>query len=233
MMLCDDDASLVDPASVSFWDACLYGGVQAFGETKTSNVLSQPIDSLLDYARTERVTRTNNPYGDVYYTETDALSVSGKTLLDFGCGSGIDSLHFAERGALVTCCDIVPANVLLTSRLLLPYNARSVLIRDYDELRYLTPFDVVYSHGCLHHVPTEGLRILTRNLGVLVKPTGFLVLLVYTPLYYPSIDRVTEGPFTCGYSLGDLVALFGDNFRVLSYRVLNHETYAWTVFTKI
>ena len=39
----------------------------------------------------------------------DDLFPSGSSLLDLGCGTGDDAIHFAQRGIAVTAIDIAPA----------------------------------------------------------------------------------------------------------------------------
>ena len=82
--------------------------------------------------------------------------VSGKRLLDIGCGLGLSSITFAEFGARVTFVDLVPDNVAVVRRLceLKGLDAEyQVLdsIGDSDKLG--DGFEIVTALGSLIHSP--------------------------------------------------------------------------------
>lgn len=226
------------PESIQHWDDCLYGGIPVFGTNKTSDVVDVDASRLRALARSEHRLRSCSPHGDNYYRELDALPVSGWSVLELGCGAGVDSLYFADRGAFVTACDIVPSNVVVTRKVLEPYDARVVLLRTYDDLVNLGTFDMVYSHGCLHHIPDVSASGVVERLCQVLRPDGVALVMVYTKYFYPSVNYHAsfghpEGPFSRGYSENELCELFGSTMMLVSYRVVNIGTFSWALFRKL
>ena len=100
-------------------------------------------------------------------------SVSGKEVLDYGCGQGEESTYLALMGARVTAIDISPVGIELT-RKRAEHNGvgdrvRALVMRgDPTEFSPAT-FDVVHGFGILHHV---GLDLGLAEARRLLKPGG-------------------------------------------------------------
>jgi SAM-dependent methyltransferase len=104
----------------------------------------------------------------------------GKTLLDYGCGMGEESVYFAKLGAKVTAIDISDVGVA-TLRRRAEYNQIAIDAREMrcDQTTFAaSSFDVVHGLGILHHVGIEhGLREVWRilrpgGIGVFLEPLG-------------------------------------------------------------
>jgi ubiquinone/menaquinone biosynthesis C-methylase UbiE len=87
----------------------------------------------------------------------DALFSPGSRLLDLGCGTGDDAIHFAERGIQVTSIDISPGMI---AQLLLKAEAAGVQgrivahIADLETFQPETEFNGLFSNfGALNCVP--------------------------------------------------------------------------------
>ena len=103
----------------------------------------------------------------------------GKKILEIGCGAGIDLMQFARAGAQVSARDLTENAVDLATRNLAREgysgdirqgNAEALDVADET-------FDVVYSHGVLHHtVDTE--KSIAEVHRVL-KPGGEAVIMLY------------------------------------------------------
>ena len=76
-------------------------------------------------------------------------------LLEVGCGMGTDLLQFARGGAKVTGIDLTPRSIEISRRHFEVYGQRGdFAISDCEKLPFKSEsFDVVYSHGVLHHTP--------------------------------------------------------------------------------
>jgi 2-polyprenyl-3-methyl-5-hydroxy-6-metoxy-1,4-benzoquinol methylase len=111
-------------------------------------------------------------------------SLSGKTFLDIGSGSGLCSLAARRLGAAVMSFDFDSQSVACTEELRRRYRPGdgswrieqgSVLDERY--LARLGQFDVVYSWGVLHH--TGAMWEAMENIKPLVKPGGRLFIAIY------------------------------------------------------
>lgn len=113
----------------------------------------------------------------------DSEALSGKRVLDLGCGSGIHSVAAAVLGAEeVVGIDIDPASVetarAVQSRLLPGRTVRFEVgsVFDLDPIDSGT-YDIVYSWGVLHH--TGDLHRALERAASLVAPGGVLVIALY------------------------------------------------------
>ena len=110
--------------------------------------------------------------------------LEGATFLDVGCGSGIHSLAALRAGAAsMVSFDVDPDSVATTRRVRETFEASprweviegSVL--DERFVTSLTPADVVYSWGVLHH--TGNMRQAIANACALVADNGHFVCSIY------------------------------------------------------
>jgi SAM-dependent methyltransferase len=111
-------------------------------------------------------------------------SLTGKTFLDIGSGSGIFSLAARRLGARVTSFDLDRQSVRCTEELrrrYFPADDHWQVLRgsalDPAFLRSLGPFDMVYSWGVLHH--TGDMWTAIANVSASVAPRGQLYIAIY------------------------------------------------------
>lgn len=110
----------------------------------------------------------------------DAMELAGKKTLEIGLGQGAESEQLIRRGALWSGLDLTSESVnRVRLRLMLrqlSYDA--IKVGSVRRIPYETAsFDVVFSHGVLHHVPD--IHGAQREIRRVMKPDGRLVVMLY------------------------------------------------------
>ena len=110
----------------------------------------------------------------------DGIDFADKSVLEIGLGQGADSEQIIRRGARWAGLDLTAESIARVQTRLqlrkLPYQALkrgSVLKIPYEDAR----FDVVFSHGVLHHVPE--IQRAQREIRRVLKPDGELIVMLY------------------------------------------------------
>jgi SAM-dependent methyltransferase len=135
---------------------------------------------FLDALNDKRIAEAERSLGEMLGT----TSLTGKTFLDIGSGSGLFSLAARRMGARVFSFDYDPKSVGCTQELQRRYFAGdpqwtvergSALDESY--IRSLGAFDIVYSWGVLHH--TGSMWQALANAALPAKPGGKLFIAIY------------------------------------------------------
>jgi len=103
----------------------------------------------------------------------------GLRVLEIGCGMGTDGAQFAAAGADYTGVDLTEAAIeLARKRFEVSGLKGEFLVADAEKLDFADEvFDVVYSHGVLHHTPDiEG---AIREIHRVLKPGGRAIVMLY------------------------------------------------------
>lgn len=103
----------------------------------------------------------------------------GKRVLEVGCGQGVDLSRFAKNGANVTGIDLTEEGIRIARERfrILGLNG-NLLVEDAENLPFQENyFDMVYSHGVLHHTPDTQKAI--DEIHRVLKPGGDCVVLIY------------------------------------------------------
>ena len=107
--------------------------------------------------------------------------VQDKTVLDAGCGTGIFSIIFANKGAKrVTGIDISDGSLQTARTLKDKFDLNNAEFQKQDMLALPFPdasFDIVWAWGTVHHT-TAPLKAISELIRVL-KPSGSILLAVY------------------------------------------------------
>ena len=109
----------------------------------------------------------------------DFQSCGGLRVLEIGCGLGTDGAQFAQAGADYTGVDLTEAAVELARKRFelfgLQGNFRTA---DAEQLDFPgESFDVVYSHGVLHHTPD--INSAVREIHRVLRPAGKAKVMLY------------------------------------------------------
>lgn len=122
-----------------------------------------------------------------------------KLVLEYGSGVGSDAYEYLQRGNSVVLCDIVPENLAKAKHNLIYFglveNAMFQLLNESYPLPFKNEtFDLVNSHGVVHHIP-EGPEVVKEFYRVL-KPGGLCYIMLYTEFlgmhFAPQIKPLME-----------------------------------------
>ena len=100
-------------------------------------------------------------------------------VLEVGCGLGTDGAQFAKAGARYTGIDLTDAAVQLAKRRFELFDLPGTFrVADAERLDFPdNSFDLVYSHGVLHHTPDTAAAV--REIYRVLRPGGKAVVMLY------------------------------------------------------
>jgi 2-polyprenyl-3-methyl-5-hydroxy-6-metoxy-1,4-benzoquinol methylase len=97
----------------------------------------------------------------------------GKHALEIGCGTGLFTAMFAERGVRVTAVDISPELLEQARQRNLPADRVRFLEKRFEDCDLEGPFDAVVGSSVLHHLEVDE---ALHRIFTLLKPNGRLSL---------------------------------------------------------
>jgi SAM-dependent methyltransferase len=136
------------------------------------------------------------------------LHVVGKQVLEIGLGEGSDSEQLIRRGAEWSGVDLTAESV---GRVKTRLTLRDLPYRDLRQGSVLAlpfaddSFDLVFSHGVLHHVPD--IRQAEKEIHRVLRPDGELVIMMYARWslnYLISIGLLRRAGLLLTYPLASL-----------------------------
>jgi len=103
----------------------------------------------------------------------------GLKVLEIGCGIGTDGAQFAKAGADYTGVDLTDAAIeLARQRFALSGLPGKFHVSDAENLDFVDEsFDLVYSHGVLHHTPD--IEAAVAEIHRVLKPGGRALVMLY------------------------------------------------------
>jgi ubiquinone/menaquinone biosynthesis C-methylase UbiE len=109
----------------------------------------------------------------------DFAGARGLRVLEIGCGLGTDGAQFARAGADYTGVDLTDAAVELARKRFEMFGlAGTFRTADAEHLDFADDsFDLVYSHGVLHHTPDTARAV--SEVHRVLKPGGRAVVMLY------------------------------------------------------
>ncbi len=110
----------------------------------------------------------------VGFTQAKDLNV-----LEIGCGLGTDGAQFAKAGANYTGIDLTDAAVELARKRFELFQLPGIFrVADAERLDFPdNTFDIVYSHGVLHHTPDTAAAV--REIHRVLRPGGKAIVMLY------------------------------------------------------
>lgn len=110
-------------------------------------------------------------------------STTGKHVLDFGCGYGIEALQFARTGNSVSIADISQSNLNAAIRVLNVCGfapIKMILLRGGNRWAKGWRIDIFYANGVLHHMPRIMAADVLRDASRILVTGGEARLLLYS-----------------------------------------------------
>lgn len=216
-----------------------------FGRKSTADFLKLSDKELLSewMASREDITTGSEFAHRGWYHTLYAEGMRGKKLLDIGSGFAIDSITFAQHGALVSFVDLALSNLEVVRRLcklLGLESTRFTFLKDIGSLEALdADYDVIMAMGSLHHAPAEIIKPEVQELIRHLKTGGRWLQLAYPRTRWvrdgkPSFDRwgeITDGngtPWAEWYDLPKLLSLMEPaHFEVVLCQEFHDSDFIW------
>jgi SAM-dependent methyltransferase len=109
----------------------------------------------------------------------DFQNTRGLRVLEIGCGMGTDGAQFAKAGANYTGIDLTDAAVELARKRFQVSGLKGEFrVADAERLDFPdASFDLVYSHGVLHHTPD--IEAAVREIHRVLKPGRSAIVMLY------------------------------------------------------
>jgi SAM-dependent methyltransferase len=144
-----------------------------------------PFDTIAeDYDRTFSETWVGRTQRAQVWIEADRTFRAGQRILEINCGTGIDAVHFANRGINVLACDSSARMIGIAGRRRdsCPNGSRIELrcipTEDVSVLQPEEPYDGVFSNFSGLNCVSD-LKAAARGLARLVRPGGKAILCLF------------------------------------------------------
>ncbi len=113
-------------------------------------------------------------------------------ILDFGCGTGRDSLYFKQKGFDVVAVDGSKELCDIASRLI----KQEVICKEFKDFQSNTMFDGVWACSSLLHVPNNEIYDVIKNIAGMLKDKGCF----YVSFKYGDFEGERNGRFFADYN---------------------------------
>ena len=168
-----------------------------------------------------------------FYVEPHILSfsqfetLSGKSVLEIGCGIGTAAVNFARNGCDYTGLELSAESLKLTRQRFDVYGLKGSFYQgNAEELTSILPdkkYDLIYSWGVIHHSPNP--MQIVNEAKKLLKKDGVLKLMVYAKnswknymieAGYDQPEAQSGCPIAFTYNKQEVPELLGSDMEVIS-----------------
>lgn len=128
--------------------------------------------------------------------------LSGKKILDFGCGSGRDTMYFLKSGFDVTATDGSEELCKYASEYT-GIQVKQMLFQDLDEVDY---YDGIWACSSILHLSKNELRIVMNKMSRALKAGG----IIYTSFKYGNFEGERNGRFFIDFTIDEFTDFVKD-----------------------
>ena len=128
--------------------------------------------------------------------------LSGKKILDFGCGSGRDTMYFLKSGFDVTATDGSEELCKYASEYT-GIQVKQMLFQDLDEVDY---YDGIWACSSILHLSKNELRIVMNKMSRALKSVG----IIYTSFKYGNFEGERNGRFFTDFTIDEFTDFVKD-----------------------
>lgn len=128
--------------------------------------------------------------------------LSGKKILDFGCGSGRDTMYFLKSGFDVTATDGSEELCKYASEYT-GIQVKQMLFQDLDEVDY---YDGIWACSSILHLSKNELRIVMNKMSRALKSGG----IIYTSFKYANFEGERNGRFFTDFTIDEFTDFVKD-----------------------
>ena len=130
---------------------------------------------------------------NVYQPFLENLPSGKQTILDIGCGSGRDSVFFANKGFEVVAIDGSKSLIDLAKQTDTRIDWQCLRFDEIAKQSWQNQFTGIWACASLLHVPFDDLPKILNDLLSCLRPTGIL----YASFKYGNSERKKDGRFFC------------------------------------
>lgn len=128
--------------------------------------------------------------------------LSGKKILDFGCGSGRDTIYFLKSGFDVTATDGSEELCKYASEYT-GIQVKQMLFQDLDDVDY---YDGIWACSSILHLSKNELRIVMNKMSRALKAGG----IIYTSFKYGNFEGERNGRFFTDFTIDEFTDFVKD-----------------------
>lgn len=164
-----------------------------------------------------------------------------RTVLELGCGDGVNAVFMANRGCAVTAVDVSPTAIKMAREKQREAGVEIELVEgDVFELEAASePYEFVFDRGMLHHLQVFQFEDYKQLVADRLAPGGLFHLIchhvstrptvVLDGMYGGAIGKLLgflTGPLQetgCGFTDGELREIFSDRFEFASIELIDDD----------
>lgn len=160
---------------------------------KTLNYYNQNADSFIEGTVSVNFKEVQDKFLQMLY---------GKKILDFGCGSGRDTMYFLKSGFDVTATDGSEELCKYASEYT-GIQVKQMLFQDLDEVDY---YDGIWACSSILHLSKNELRVVMNKMSRALKAGG----IIYTSFKYGNFEGERNGRFFTDFTIDEFTDFVKD-----------------------